>query len=266
MSEPILYTQDGHVAVVTLNRPETRNAISDDEMIDALVAVAARINADMSVRAAILTGTGTAFCSGGNVKRMHEPGGLAAGPGVAVREGYRRGIQRIPLALHTLEVPLIAAVNGPAIGAGCDLACMCDIRIAAQSAFFAESFVTLGIIPGDGGAWLLPRVVGFSKASEMAYTGDAIDADEALACGLVSRVVPDEALLDHAHALAGRIAANPPQALRMTKRLLRDASHMGLEGTLEMSAALQALIHQTDDHHEALAAKRERRAPRFTGS
>lgn len=266
MSDPILYTQDGHVAVVTLNRPETRNAISDDEMIDALVAIAARINGDMTVRAAILTGTGTAFCSGGNVKRMHEPGGLADGPGVKVREGYRRGIQRIPLALHALEVPLIAAVNGPAIGAGCDLACMCDIRIAAESARFAESFVTLGIIPGDGGAWLLPRVVGFSKASEMAYTGDAIDAKEALACGLVSRVVPDDALLDHAHALAGRIAANPPQALRMTKRLLRDAQQMGLESTLELSAALQALIHQTEDHHEALAAKRERRVPRFTGS
>ncbi len=266
MSDPILYTRDGHVAVVTLNRPETRNAISDDEMIDALVAVVARLNEDMTVRAAILTGAGTAFCSGGNVKRMHEPGGLADGPGVAVREGYRRGIQRIPLALHALEVPLIAAVNGPAIGAGCDLACMCDIRIAAVSAFFAESFVTLGIIPGDGGAWLLPRVVGLSKASEMAYTGDAIDAGEALACGLVSRVVPDAALLDEALALAGRIAANPPQALRMTKRLLRDAQQMGLESTLEMSAALQALIHQTDDHHEALAAKRERRAPRFTGS
>ena len=162
-------------------------------------------------------------------------------------------------------MPVIAAVNGPAIGAGCDLACMCDIRIAGESAKFAESFVKLGIVPGDGGAWLLPRVVGFSKASEMAFTGDMLNAAEALACGLVSRVVPDGELLDAAHALAARIAANPPHAVRMTKRLLREGRTASLAAILETSAAAQALCHTTADHHEAVAAFLEKRTPVFKG-
>ncbi len=135
---------------------------------------------------------------------------------------YRTGIQRLPLALQKLEVPSIAAVNGPAIGAGCDLACMCDMRIASIHASFAESFIRVGLIPGDGGAWLLPRVVGLSKAMEMSFTGDAVKADDAMAIGLVSRVVEPEALLREAGALAARIARNPGSTLRLTKRLLRE--------------------------------------------
>jgi len=265
MTDAVLYGREGHVVVLTLNRPETRNAISDDDMIDGLVDAAARINGDDGVRAAILTGAGPAFCSGGNVKRMAEPGGLGDGPPAAIRATYRRGIQRIPRALYDLEVPLIAAVNGPAIGAGCDLACLCDIRIAAESARFAESFVRLGIIPGDGGAWLLPRIVGLSKACELTFTGDSIAAAEALACGLVSRVVPDDRLLDEARALAARIAANPPQALRLAKRLIREGQHTTLDTLLELSASMQALAHHTADHKEALAARRDKRPPTFTG-
>jgi len=123
------------------------------------------------------------------------------------------------LALHHLEVPVIAAINGPAIGAGLDLACMCDIRIASETAVFAESFVKLGIIPGDGGAWFLQRIVGLSKAAEMTFTGEPISAADALACGLVSRVVPAAELMDAAFVLAGQIAANPGHQLRMAKRL-----------------------------------------------
>jgi enoyl-CoA hydratase/carnithine racemase len=152
------------------------------------------------------------------------------------------------------------------MGAGCDLACMCDLRIAAESARFAESFVKLGIIPGDGGAWLLPRVVGFAKAAEMALTGDALSATEALACGLVSRVVPDAELLPAARELAGRIAANPPHAVRMARRLLREAWNNQLDTVLEMSASMQAVAHTTADHKEAMAALREKRRPRFTGA
>jgi enoyl-CoA hydratase/carnithine racemase len=161
---------------------------------------------------------------------------------------------------------VIAAVNGPAIGAGCDLACMCDLRIAGESARFAESFVKLGIVPGDGGAWLLPRVVGFAKASEMALTGDAIDAHEALAYGLVSKVVPDGELLAEAHKLAARIAVNPTNAVRMTKRLLWESRTSSLDGLLELSAAMQALAHATDDNREAISAFLEKRKPDFTGS
>ena len=145
------------------------------------------------------------------------------------------------MAFEKLDVPIIAAVNGPAIGAGLDLACMCDMRIAAESARFAESFVKLGIIPGDGGAWLLPRVVGFSKACEMAFTGDMVKSVEALACGLVSKVVPDGELMPAARALAERIAANPPHAVRMTKRLIRGGRDISLAALLELSAAMQSL-------------------------
>ena len=182
------------------------------------------------------------------------------------RRNYKLGIQRIPLAFDRLEVPIIAAVNGPAIGAGCDLACMCDVRIAAESAKFAESFVKLGIIPGDGGAWLLPRVVGYSKACEMAFTGDTLDAKEALACGLVSRVVPDAELMAEARKLAQRIAANPPHAVRMTKRLIREGQNVQLATLLELSAAMQSLAHATADHKEAVAAFVEKRKPEFGGA
>jgi enoyl-CoA hydratase/carnithine racemase len=171
-----------------------------------------------------------------------------------VRDNYRRGIQRIPLAFHRLDVPTIAAVNGPAIGAGCDLACMADIRIASEKASFAESFVKLGLIPGDGGAWLLQRVVGYARAAEMSFTGELVDAQAALAMGLVSRVVPHEALLAEANALAERIAANPGQALRMTKRLMREAQTSRLDSILELSAAYQALTHGSAEHDGAVAA------------
>lgn len=163
-------------------------------------------------------------------------------------------------------MPVIAAVNGPAIGAGLDLACLCDIRIAAESATFAESFVRVGIVPGDGGAWLLPRIIGFSRATELALTGETIDAATALAIGLVSRVVPDAGLLDAARDVAGRIAANPPHAVRMTRRLLREGQTAGLAQILEMSAAMQALAHATADHEEAVDAFLEKRPPRFAGS
>ncbi|TWB18417.1 MULTISPECIES: crotonase/enoyl-CoA hydratase family protein [Nitrospirillum] len=265
MSEPVLFEQSEGIALITLNRPETRNPISDPDMIEAILAVLARIEADLTVRVAILTGAGSAFSSGGNLKKMGEQGGVNDPLPAQTRRNYKHGIQRLPLAFAALDVPVIAAVNGPAIGAGCDLACMCDLRIAGQSARFAESFVKLGIVPGDGGAWLLPRVVGFAKASEMALTGDAIDAAEALACGLVSKIVPDAELLDHARVLAQRIACNPPHAVRMTKRLLQKARDSNLETVLDLSATMQALAHATADHKEAIAAMLGKRAPTFVG-
>jgi len=265
MSENIIYKKDGHIVTVTLNRPEIRNAISDDDMITDLVTAIQRINGDADVRCAILTGAGTAFSSGGNVKKMRDGGGMFAGSPYDLRNGYLQGIQRIPVAMYELEVPIIAAVNGPAIGAGCDLTCMCDIRIAGKSAKFAESFVKLGIIPGDGGAWFLPRAVGSSKAREMAFTGDMVDADEALEWGLVSKVVEDDKLMDAAMALAKRIATNPPHALRMAKRLIREGERTSLHTLLDMSASMQALAHKTADHKEAVDAFLEKRSPVFKG-
>lgn len=265
MDSPLDYAQDGPIVTLTLNEPEVRNAISGMDMIDAIVAACERMNADMSVRVAILTGAGPSFSSGGNIKKMSGEGGLKAEVPAQTRRNYKLGIQRIPLAFSALEVPIIAAVNGHAIGAGCDLACMCDVRVAGESAKFAESFVKLGIIPGDGGAWLLPRVVGYSKACEMAFTGDMIGSAEALACGLVSKVVPDAELMGEARKLAEKIAANPPHAVRLTKRLIREGQRMELASLLELSAGMQALAHATADHEEALAAFIGKRPATFTG-
>jgi enoyl-CoA hydratase/carnithine racemase len=266
MTQLILREQRGCVLILTLNLPEKRNPISDDDMVEALVAALQSADRDIGVRAVILTGAGTAFSSGGDIKKMAAGGGMRDALPAQTRRNYKNGIQRLPLMFEALDVPVVAAINGPAIGAGCDLACMCDIRIAAESARFAESFVKVGIVPGDGGAWLLPRVVGFARASELALTGETIDAQQALAWGLVSRVVPDPQLLETALEIAGKIAANPPHAVRMTKRLLRQASASGLAGTLETSAAMQALAHATADHEEALRAMLERRAPEFKGT
>jgi 2-(1,2-epoxy-1,2-dihydrophenyl)acetyl-CoA isomerase len=263
VSEPILFEQRGAVALLTLNRPETRNALSGESMFAAFEQLFEHLNGDLAVRAAVLTGAGSAFCSGGNVAEMRDRAGMFAGTPEEIAQRYRDGIQRIPRAFQRLQVPIIAAVNGAAIGAGNDLACLCDIRIAATHARFAESFVKVGIVPGDGGCWLLPRVVGASRAAEMALTGDTIDADEALRIGLVSRVVAPELLLDAAMALAMRIAANPPQALRWTKQLLQQARTGTLDEALDAAGRLQGRAHHTADHAEAVAAFFEKRAPRF---
>ena len=256
---------DGHVVTLTLDMPDTRNALTDPDLRDALVGACAEIDADLEVRCAILTGAGRAFSSGGNLKHMADGVGMFGGTTAEVRDGYRAGIQQVARALWRCEVPMIAAVNGPAYGAGCDTACYCDIRIASTRATFAENFVAVGIIPGDGGAWLLPRQLGLARAAEMTFTADPIDADTALAWGLVTRVVEPEELLPEAHRLAARIARNPPRQLRMAKRLLRQGLDTTLDQTLEASASLQAICHGTEDHAEAVAALLERREPTFTG-
>lgn len=262
MSSFLTTERDGAILTLTMNQPATRNALTGNTAVDEFVQACADIARDTSVRAVIITGAGPVFSSGGNVKDMQRFFGDTLSPEV-IREEYRNGIQRIPKALYNLDVPTICAVNGPAIGAGLDLTCMCDIRIASETATFAESFVKVGIVAGDGGAWLLPRAVGMSKACEMAFTGEALNAQQALACGLVSRVVAPEQLMDEARALARKIAANPGGVLRMTKRLLREGQNSTLESLLEMSAGYQAIAHKTADHEEAVRAFMEKRAPKF---
>ncbi len=263
MNEPLLVERHGHVALITLNRPATRNALSGDDCFAAFERVLAELDADLGVRAAVLTGAGSAFCSGGNVAEMRDRQGMFSGTPEQIAGHYRAGIQRIPRAFERCNVPIVAAVNGPAIGAGNDLACMCDIRIASAAARFAESFVKVGIVPGDGGCWLLPRVIGAARAAEMALTGETIDAAQALAIGLVSRVVEPDQLLPEAMALAQRIAANPRQVLRWTKQLLKQARGGTLNEALDAAAELQGLAHHTADHHEAVTAFFEKRAPVF---
>ncbi len=252
MNTPIQLDIDGAIAVITLNTPATRNALATDAQYAGIEQACATISADRRIRVAIVTGAGSAFCAGGDIKQMLERINDPQWQAVDDRYHYKEGIHRIPLALYQLEVPTIAAVNGPAIGAGLDLACMCDFRIAAQEARFAESFVKLGIIPGDGGAFLLQRIIGPTKAAEMTFTGEPIDAQAALACGLVSAVVPGPELMAHAMLFAQRISVNAPHALRMAKRLMREAQHARIESVLELSAAFQAIAHNTRDHAERI--------------
>ena len=240
------------VALLTMNSPETRNVLGFDQPSAEIEAACAMIAANRDVRAVVLTGAGKAFSAGGDIKNMAARLDNQERQPIDDRYYYKEGIHRIPRALYQLEVPVIAAVNGAAIGAGLDLACMCDVRIAGQSATFAESFVKLGIIPGDGGAFLLQRIVGPSKAAIMTFTGDAIDSTQALAWGLVSQVVPDDKLQLTAMDLAARIARNPAHALRMAKRLMRESTHLQLDTVLELSAAFQALAHSSTDHRERI--------------
>jgi enoyl-CoA hydratase/carnithine racemase len=255
----------GAVALLTLDRPDSMNALGMPGDGDAIAAACAEVNADRDIRCVVLTGAGRAFSAGGDIKAMARREGAFGGTGVDIRENYRTNIHRLVRAVHGLEVPVVAAVNGPAIGLGCDVACMADIRIASERATFGVTFLKLGLIPGDGGAWLLPRTIGMSRAAELLFTGDVIDAATALEWGLVGRVVAHDGLLDEAMVLADRIAAQPAHALRLAKSLLRQGQSASYDTLMEMSAAAQALAHLTDDHMEGVAALIEKRRPKFTG-
>lgn len=257
--------REGGVEIWTFNRPDRLNALPDLSDGDEVAALCEAVNADQTVRCVVLTGEGRAFSAGGDLKAMKERRDLFEGSGAAIRERYRRVVHRIVRALYGLEVPLVAAVNGPAMGLGCDIAGLADIRIASSEASFGVPFLKLGIIPGDGGSWLLPRNIGYARAAEMLFAARRIDAATAYDWGLVNRVVSHEALMPETLALAQEIAAQPPRALRMAKSLLRQGRDANFDQMLEMSAALQALAHLTDDHIEGVTAALEKRAGEFRG-
>ncbi|MBT5496989.1 MAG: crotonase/enoyl-CoA hydratase family protein [Alphaproteobacteria bacterium] len=250
MSKFLRYKKTGHIVTLTMNAPESMNALSGLDQYGDFEKYCAKINQDYDVRCVILTGNGRAFSAGGNVKDMQDRNNKGQPPSVVIRDWYKNGIQRIPMAFYNLEVPTIAAVNGAATGAGCDLTCMADIRIASTYARFAETFVKIGISPGDGGAYFLPRVISMSNAAEMVFTGELIDAAKALETGLVSQVVEPDELMNAAKAMADRIAANPPHALRLSKKLLRESSNSTMNQLLELSAVYNAMLQHTDDHRE----------------
>ena len=261
----ITLEKNGPVAILTLNRPDAMNALGEVGDGDAVAAKCAEINADREIRCAVLTGAGRAFSAGGNVKAMQSRTGAFAGTPAEIREGYRSNIHKVMRSLYGLEVPMVGAINGPAIGLGCDVACTSDIRIASDKAKFGSTFLKLGLIPGDGGAWLLPRVIGMSRASELLFTGSVIDAETACEWGLVSRVVPHETLLDEVMTIAEAVAKQPPQALRVAKMLLRQGQTATFDAVMEMSAAAQGLMHYTEDHQEGVAALLEKRDSDFKG-
>jgi enoyl-CoA hydratase/carnithine racemase len=261
----LLLDKNAHGATLTINRAESRNPLGEEGDGELFTEACERINKDREIRCIILTGAGSAFSAGGNVKAMRERSGAFAGAGVHIRERYRSGIHRIVRSLWGVEVPMIAAVNGAAIGLGNDVACLADMRIAADSAIFGATFLKVGLVPGDGGSWILPRTIGHARAAELFFTGDTIDAATALSWGLVSRVVPAADLMKEVRALAEKIARQPPDVLRMTKRMMREGQNASFETIMELSAAMQSLVHLTDDHQEALAAFFEKRPSNFKG-
>lgn len=265
MSEsPVLtWEREGPIVVLALNCPDSRNMISV-ELTDALVAACGKIQADVSIKCMILTANGHIFCAGGNLKVMHAREHHFAGNPAENRAYYDTGVQRLARSFFALDVPVVAAVNGPAIGAGLDLTLLSDVRICSESALFAESFVRLGLVSAAGGAWLLQRLVGPAVAAELTLTGDDVDAARALALGIVSQVLPAEQLMPRAREIAARIARHPAHAIRMNKRLLRDSMGASLEASLSMASSMQGLAQHTEDHREAVAATLEKRKPNYT--
>ena len=265
MSGPVLIDRDGPIAIVTLAKPETMNAFSDPDMLAGLHDAVDMLRTDRSIRAAIITGQGRAFCSGGNVKDMAAKREMFAGSALSIRNAYMDRILALTPKIWELEVPLIAAVNGDAVGAGLDLALMCDMRLVARSARFCASFARIGIAPGDGTAWLLARLTRPDHAARILFTGDLIEAEEAERLGLVTELCAPEALMDRAMARARAIAANPPNALRLTKKLMRAAAGPDFRAHLDFCAAVQGLLHDSADHAEAIQAFFDKRPGRYTG-
>ena len=254
-----------HIGLVTLDDGATYNKLSDTAQVSELTEVMEKIRNDDQLRVVIITGAGRIFSAGGDIQAMQNKKGLFSGSPAEIRAGYKAGIHRMCHAVIALEIPIIAAINGPAYGAGCDLAMMCDLRIGSNKMVLAQSFVRLGLISGDGGSWFLPRVAGLARAAEIALTGDPIDAQTAYDWGLVSRLTTPEDLLPEAQRLAERIATAAPLAVQGAKRLLRNALQTTLDESLDDAANREAILHYSDDHLEAVTAFLEKRDPLFHG-
>lgn len=256
----VLYVVEHDYALITLNRPEAKNAFSP-EMIRLWREYLEEAKKDDRVKVIILTGKGDTFCSGGDIREMAE-GKLRSWD---MKNFVWEGVHRIVLTLEDIDKPVIAAINGAAMGAGLDMALMCDLRVCSDKARLAESYILLGLVPGDGGAYFLPRLVGVAKALELFLTGDRISPEEALNLGIVNRVVPHDHLMEETIALAMKIASRPPLAIRMMKRAVYQAQTSTLRAHLDYISSQLSLLTETEDHLEAARAFLEKRKPRFKG-
>lgn len=265
MLEPHLLTsQEGHSLTLTLNRPAARNAYSE-EMIELLCEALDVAELDRSVRSVVITGAGRCFSAGGDLKLMRDKEGMFEGDALALRARYMQNIHRVPRRIARFSKPLIAAINGPAIGAGLDLTLMCDLRLASTEARFGSTFVKVGLIPGDGGAYYLTRAIGLAQALELTLTGRLIDTVEATRIGLISRAVEPDELMRSAYALADELNANAPLAVQLTKSAAYQSLNVGPEAALQLAASLQGVAQNTADHLEGVNAILEKRSPQFEG-
>lgn len=259
MEPTILTTIQNHVQIITLNRPEKKNAF-DSQMIDEWVAALEDAEKNEDVHVIVVTGSGNAFCAGGDVggmKQDQKP--------LDNKNKLWKNIHRIPLALKKIDKPVIAAINGPAVGAGLDMALMCDIRTMIDESKVSEGYVKVGLVPGDGGAFFLPPIVGEAKAFELLWTGNFISSKEALSLGMVNHVYTKEEFMKKTMDLAEQIASGPQIAIRMTKRAVRYSRTMELEPALDLISSHYAIIKETEDHKEGVTAFKEKRKAKFTG-
>ncbi len=252
--------QDG-VGHLVLARDDTRNALAVGGLVEEILDVLDRVETGTQARVLVISAEGKAFSAGGNLHEILDPQGPYGGTSPEIQKKYVHGIQRLPKALYLLNVPTIAAVQGPAIGAGCDFALFCDLTLASTEAQFSAAFVNLGLIPGDGGAWVLPRIVGVQRAAELMLTGRTVGGREAQEIGLVLECLEPDELLPRAFELARHIASRPQVAVRFLKILMRQSHSAGLDEMLDAASVLQSICHKTEDHREAVTAFLEKRKP-----
>lgn len=259
----LLYERQGHIATITLNRPEQRNAFTRT-MLDMWAEALHEAKRDDQVRVVVVTGAGKAFCAGGDLTAIME---WQNDDPIGRKNHLWEGVYQVPFALEELDKPVIAAVNGAAVGAGCDMALMCDMRIASDQAMFAETYLLVGLVPGDGGAFYLPRLVGVAKACELLFTGERIDAQEAWRIGLVNRVVPHEELMARTYEMAEKIAKLPPRTVQLTKRLIYQGLEGNLKTALDLASSFMAHVLPSPEAREAVRSTFERtRTSRKKGS
>lgn len=260
-NEKLLFEVSDNIATITFNNPEKLNAFNQP-MLEGYLERLDECQRRDDVRVIILTGAGRAFCSGGDVGGM---GSSAKPTPLEIKSGLWDLIQRIPLKLREVDKPMIAAVNGAAVGAGMDMALHCDLRFAAENARFAETYAKVGLVPGNGAAWFLPRIIGAPRAMEMLFSAEFVKADEAREIGLVNRVFPDDSLMQETRAWAAKVAAQPPIQIRLIKRTLVAGLNMDLRSALDMVSSHMTLARSSEDHVEAIAAFREKRPGVYHG-
>jgi 2-(1,2-epoxy-1,2-dihydrophenyl)acetyl-CoA isomerase len=256
--------ENHHELWISLNNPDQMNAITTS-MIDSLVSVLTHADFDKNIRVVVITGVGKAFCAGGDIKAMQNKSGMFAGEPNELRSRYQHGIQRIPKCIEELSVPVVALVNGAAVGAGCDLSMMCDLRIGHSQSKFAETFTRMGLVPGDGGTFFLQRVIGYSKAMQMFLTGKMYSGVEAYQFGLLNFFFEDSDFIVESKKIIKTISDQSPIAQKLTKKAMKMSYLNDLHSSLDLLASYQGISQRSRDHFEAVESFIQKRSPNFSG-